>query len=180
MRHISIQGQSAQYNVMIDNDYRQEMSYHVKDSGNNLMEYNRIIIPEDMPTAYFPVMGPWSAQHGLLTNAYNYLYRGYNRMGNYKNGKGLNGKKFFDPKRTDLQYSLHALVKKRYQEANPKVAVPRYPNDLVWSDENLVYKGPVINVGKDHNHLLNFPHYDEQGKNYAQPKGNTFYPVKLK
>ena len=179
LRHISMQGSNTEYNVMIDNDFRQEISYHVKDKGRNLTEYNRVIIPEDMPDAYLPMMSPWSTQHGLLDDSYNYLYRGYHRMDNYKNGAGLIGEKFFSVQGPKQQCSLHALVAEWYINITPKRDVPNYPGGLVWSDSRYVHLGPVMNVAKDLNHLVSFPHFDEQGNNYPTPTGETFYPVQL-
>ena len=73
LRHISIQGENSKYNVIYDNDFGQEVSFHSGDGGNNLIEYNRILIPEDMPASYYAMMGPWSSQH--VVGGINYLYR---------------------------------------------------------------------------------------------------------
>lgn len=72
IRHISIQGEKAEYNVLYNNDFAQEISFHHGDNGNNLIEQNRITLPEDMPGKqpnYFAIMGPWSIQHSV--SAYN-------------------------------------------------------------------------------------------------------------
>lgn len=68
LRHISLQGDDVEYNVLYDNDLRQEVSYHSGDYGNNLIENNRITLPADMPNGsngpgYRAIMGPWSTQH---------------------------------------------------------------------------------------------------------------------
>lgn len=72
LRHISLQGGGVEYNVVYDNDFEQEISYHSGDKGFNLIENNRITLPVDMPPVtspgnnkpiYFAIMGPWSIQH---------------------------------------------------------------------------------------------------------------------
>ncbi|AXT51699.1 T9SS C-terminal target domain-containing protein [Aquimarina sp. BL5] len=79
LRHISLQGGNVEYNVVYDNDFRQEVSFHSGDNGNNLIENNRITLPKDMPNSkadtpnapynnnqepnYYAIMGPWSTQH---------------------------------------------------------------------------------------------------------------------
>jgi hypothetical protein len=93
LRHISLQGANVEYNVVFDNDFRQEVSFHSGDAGNNLIENNRITLPSDMPPidpsqgetgpypetenaspVYFAIMGPWSTQHQLSANP-NFIYR---------------------------------------------------------------------------------------------------------
>ncbi|QUI21916.1 hypothetical protein HZI73_06185 [Vallitalea pronyensis] len=73
IRHISIQGQGAEYNVFYKNDFKQEISFHTHDKGNNLVEKNTITLPADMPAGngvpnYYAIMGPWSINHQLSTN----------------------------------------------------------------------------------------------------------------
>ena len=68
LRHLSIQGPEAEYNVIYDNDFAQEISFHAGDSGNNLLEANRVTLPADMPNGtngpdYRAVMGSWSTLH---------------------------------------------------------------------------------------------------------------------
>ncbi|KAI0556969.1 Pectin lyase fold/virulence factor [Gracilaria domingensis] len=69
LRHISMQGNRAEYNVFFDNDFRQEISFHVGDLGNNLIAHNRITLPKGMPNGrngrpdYRAIMGPWSKVH---------------------------------------------------------------------------------------------------------------------
>ncbi|CAN8067226.1 unnamed protein product [Agarophyton chilense] len=69
LRHISIQGDRAEYNVFFNNDLRQEISFHVGDLGNNLIAHNRITLPKGMPNGegdrpdYRAIMGPWSEIH---------------------------------------------------------------------------------------------------------------------
>ncbi|WP_156317048.1 hypothetical protein [Marinagarivorans algicola] len=78
LRHISLQGDDVEYNVLYDNDLRQEVSYHSGDYGNNLIENNRITLPADMPNGsngpgYRAIMGPWSTKHHKsLNNNFNY------------------------------------------------------------------------------------------------------------
>ena len=78
LRHISLQGDDVEYNVLYDNDLAQEVSYHSGDDGNNLIEFNRIVLPADMPNGtngpdYRAIMGPWSTQHEKSkTDNYNF------------------------------------------------------------------------------------------------------------
>ena len=78
LRHISLQGDGVRYNVVYDNDFEQEISFHSDDDGDNLIEKNRITLPEDMPgfnlPNYYAVMGPWSVQHEVSKRP-NYLYK---------------------------------------------------------------------------------------------------------
>lgn len=79
LRHISIQTSEAEYNVVYDNDFAQEISFHSGDAGNNLIENNQITLPDDMPPknggpGYYAIMGPWSKKHHLSLNP-NFLYR---------------------------------------------------------------------------------------------------------
>ncbi len=77
LRHISLQGYGVRYNVVYDNDFRQEISFHSGDDGDNLIENNRITLPSTMPGQnpdYFAVMGPWSTQHELSERP-NYVYK---------------------------------------------------------------------------------------------------------
>lgn len=189
LRHISIQGDNAEYNVLIDNDFIQEISYHTDDDGNNLVEYNRLILPAEMPNKnpdYYPLMGPWSlTHHNINLDSQNYAYRNIMRMDNH--AQGLNIPTYF-PKRSSNDSSLsyqkerayqHILVDQIIDAATPNVAVPNFVGDLVHSDASKVYKGPVIGVTKGVNHIINFPSYDESGNDYPLPQGGTFYPVVL-
>ena len=77
LRHISIQTENAEYNVVYNNDFEQEVSFHHGDNGNNLIEFNRITLPEDMPGKrpnYTAIMGPWSIQHSVSAND-NFIFR---------------------------------------------------------------------------------------------------------
>lgn len=77
LRHISLQGDGVRYNVVYDNDFAQEVSFHSDDDGDNLIESNRIHLPADMPNDspdYYAIMGPWSIQHQLSERP-NYIYR---------------------------------------------------------------------------------------------------------
>lgn len=92
IRHISLQGDGVEYNVVYDNDFHQEVSFHSGDDGNNLIENNRITLPADMPPGtsspqpdYYAIMGPWSTQHQNSADT-NYIYKNqcveYNHAGN--------------------------------------------------------------------------------------------------
>lgn len=81
LRHISLQGSGVEYNVVYDNDFLQEVSFHSGDDGNNLIENNRITLPVDMPPGtsspnpiYYAIMGPWSTQHTLSATD-NFIYK---------------------------------------------------------------------------------------------------------
>lgn len=71
LRHFSMQDPSSKYNVIYGNDLTQEVSFHNNDGGNNLVERNKITIPNyftDRP----PFLGPWSTQHKVGPE--NYIY----------------------------------------------------------------------------------------------------------
>lgn len=72
IRHISLQGEQSTMNVLYDNDFRQEVSFHVGDGGNNLIENNRIYITPTMFPGYNAIMGPWSNQH--YVGGLNFIY----------------------------------------------------------------------------------------------------------
>ncbi|WP_075344061.1 T9SS type A sorting domain-containing protein [Tenacibaculum agarivorans] len=72
LRHFSLQGSGVEYNVVYDNEIKQEISFHTGDDGNNLIEKNKVVLPKDMSGSnssasrspdYFSIMGPWSSQH---------------------------------------------------------------------------------------------------------------------
>ena len=73
IRHISFQANQCQYNVFYKNDVRQEVTFHDSDLGDNLIEYNKIILPETLPERYVAIMGPWSIQHQV--GGKNFIYR---------------------------------------------------------------------------------------------------------
>ncbi|WP_299261395.1 carbohydrate-binding protein [uncultured Aquimarina sp.] len=127
LRHISLQGSNVEYNVVYDNNFRQEVSFHSGDNGNNLIENNRIVLPKDMPNSkadtpnaaynnrnepnYYAIMGPWSIQHQ-------------------------------NSKKPNFIYKNNCL------EEN-------HNNIKPWSDSNLLYKGP--REVKPSNPATNFP-----------------------
>ncbi|TPN83373.1 Ig-like domain-containing protein [Aquimarina algicola] len=127
LRHISLQGGNVEYNVVYDNDFRQEVSFHSGDKGNNLIENNRITLPRDMPNGkadtpnapynsnsepdYFAIMGPWSTQH-------------------------------------DNSEKPNFVYKNNCLEENHNGATP-------WSDSKVLYKGP--REVKPRNPATNFP-----------------------
>ncbi|GGZ21765.1 hypothetical protein GCM10007049_13150 [Echinicola pacifica] len=73
LRHFSIQGANAKFNVVYDNEFEQELSFHTGDGGDNLVEKNLIALPADMWENYYAIMGPWSSQH-TLSEKPNYVY----------------------------------------------------------------------------------------------------------
>lgn len=78
LRHISLQGDGVEYNVLYDNNFEQEVSFHTNDDGNNLIENNTITLPADMPGSnlpnYFAIMGPWASFHHISKKP-NYIYK---------------------------------------------------------------------------------------------------------
>lgn len=71
LRHFSMQDPTSKYNVIYGNELIQEISFHNNDGGNNLVEHNKITIP-DYFTDRPPFLGPWSTQHKVGPE--NYLY----------------------------------------------------------------------------------------------------------
>ncbi|GEM_PF-4257146 len=63
LRHISLQNQYCKYNVLYDNDFEQEVSFHTNDAGYNLIENNRITLSEGLSSNFKAIMTPWSVQH---------------------------------------------------------------------------------------------------------------------
>ena len=127
LRHISLQGGNVEYNVVYDNDFKQEVSFHSGDNGNNLIENNRITLPADMPNSkadtpgavynnanepnYYAIMGAWSIQHQNSKKP-NFIFR-------------------------------NKCLEKNHNNTKP------------WSNPNLLYKGPK--VVKPANPATNFP-----------------------
>lgn len=72
IRHISFQNPKSKQNVFYDNDLRQEITFHNNDGGDNLIENNRIYLPETMSGSYNAIMGPWSNQHKV--GGKNFIY----------------------------------------------------------------------------------------------------------
>lgn len=149
LRHISLQGDNVEYNVVYDNDFIQEVSFHSGDNGNNLIEFNRITLPSDMPPIeagetgpypetengkpiYFAIMGPWSTQHS--NSAFpNYIYRN-----------------------SCLQLNHN------------------YGSSTPWSDDSKVYFGPKQKGLSIQERIDNFPEYEK-----GVPQGGTLYAIKL-
>lgn len=74
IRHISLQDPTSTYNVFYKNDVAQEVSFHNNDGGDNLIEHNKIVTPETLPSAFYaPIMGPISDQHTV--GGKNFIYR---------------------------------------------------------------------------------------------------------
>ncbi|OEK08135.1 hypothetical protein A8C32_01350 [Flavivirga aquatica] len=122
LRHISLQGSNVEYNVVYDNDFKQEISFHSGDAGNNLISNNRITLPSDMPPLergekgpfpetengkpiYFAIMGPWSTKH-RNSDKPNYLYKNKCVQDNHNYGSRTpwsdNSKVYFGPKKLGL------------------------------------------------------------------------------
>lgn len=152
LRHISLQGSNVEYNVVYDNDFRQEVSFHSGDLGNNLIENNRIILPSDMSPVsreelqpgdpreiatnkpvYFAIMGPWSTQHD--------------------NSKKPN-------------YILNNSCEQRNHN---------YGSSTPWSERGVLYKGPKKLGLSINERINNFPSVNPS----LNPKGKTLYPIIL-
>ncbi|WP_185154455.1 DNRLRE domain-containing protein [Fulvivirga sp. M361] len=82
IRHITMQGTGSTFNVLNNNDFDQEISFHVEDSGYNLVEGNRVTLPADMPVGYYAIMGTWSVKHDMSLND-NYVYNNYFKENNH-------------------------------------------------------------------------------------------------
>ncbi|MFS4493436.1 Ig-like domain-containing protein [Maribacter sp. 2308TA10-17] len=155
LRHISLQGGNVEYNVVYDNDFRQEVSFHSGDAGNNLIANNRITLPSDMPPLsssdpaqryngraleetktgkpiYFGVMGPWSNSHQNSAKP-NFLYKNKIVQDNHNHGS-------------------------------------RTP----WSDDSKVYTGPKKIAIATVDRINNFPVSSK-----GVPSGRTLYAVNL-
>ncbi|MCW2120878.1 hypothetical protein [Flavobacterium sp. 7A] len=147
IRHITLQGPNVEYNVVYDNDFKQEISFHNGDNGNNLIEFNKITLPFDMPPVeasepgpaiiktnspdYFAIMGPWSNKH-TLSNYPNFVFRNSCLQNNQN-------------------YS---------------------PTNTPWSDNNKVYYGPKKIAKTLADKITNFPEYP-----VGPPIGSTLYAV---
>ncbi len=153
LRHISLQGGNVEYNVVYDNDFDQEVSFHTGDNGNNLIENNRITLPYDMPPVapgdadavtpveartnaptYFAIMGPWSSQHQNSANP-NYIINNQCLQQNHNFG-----------------------------------------SNTPWSQPGSVYTGPLQLGLSIQERINNFPLVSGSCQN---PSGSTLYPVQL-
>ncbi|WP_281991268.1 T9SS type A sorting domain-containing protein [Aquimarina aggregata] len=158
LRHISLQGSKVEYNVVYDNDFKQEVSFHSGDNGNNLIENNRITLPKDMPNSkadtpnaaynnrnepnYYAIMGPWSTQHENSKNP-NFIYKNNCVEKNHKNSKPWSN--------PNLLYKGPKQVKPRDPSTNfpalPAYKTPKgktlYP--IILEEDVQVNKLPVVN-----------------------------------
>lgn len=153
LRHISLQGGNVEYNVVYDNNFEQEVSFHSGDNGNNLIANNKITLPVDMPPVargdaddvtppearnnkptYFAIMGPWSRQHSTSKKP-NYLINNICKQFNHNLG-------------------------------------PSTP----WSEPKKVYKGPLRVGSQPSHHINNFPFASQ---NCVNPVGGELYPILL-
>ena len=152
IRHTSLQGDGVEYNVIYDNDFDQEISFHSGDDGNNLIENNRITLPADMAPitraelkpgdpreiatnrpVYFAIMGPWSTRH-------------------------------------EPSHNPNFIINNECLQLNHDYG-PRRP----WSEPGIVYKGPLV-VGRSiDSRINNFPAEPRS----RSPKGGTLYPIVL-
>jgi len=127
LRHITLQGPGVEYNVVYDNDFLQEVSFHSGDDGNNLIEKNRITLPADMPPGtsspnpnYYAIMGPWSIQHTLSATD-NFIYK--NQCIEYNHDSINPPTPWSDP-------NLLYLGPKEVKPADPATNFPALPDSL--------------------------------------------------
>jgi hypothetical protein len=65
LRHIVLQSEHCEYNVVVYNFFEQDVNFHNDDNGNNLVEGNRIILPTTLGSGWRPIMGPWASFHSI-------------------------------------------------------------------------------------------------------------------
>lgn len=158
LRHFSIQGSQAEFNVVYNNDFLQEVSFHSGDGGNNLIENNRITLPTNMPPAngrggppYYAIMGTWSTQH-INSLKDNFLFN--NRC--VQNNRG--GALLFESQNKNV-FSGPILSKKEAENKGVeydhtknfeiKYELPRmglYANSKTLSIENTITKNDDIQI----------------------------------
>lgn len=73
IRHIALQKEHCEYNVLIHNFFEQDVNFHDDDNGNNLVEGNRSILPTTLASNWHSMMGPWSVVHTISRND-NFLF----------------------------------------------------------------------------------------------------------
>ncbi len=83
IRHVSIQA-GAKYNVVIRNNFRQDINFHTDDDGYNLVESNTVNLPKaliDAHPGWHAFLTPWSFRHAPV-GPRNYVYHNtFNRNG---------------------------------------------------------------------------------------------------
>jgi uncharacterized protein YjdB len=163
LRHISIQDNNAEYNVVYKNTFDQEFSFHNYDGGNNLIEGNKITLPSDMPGIekpnYYAIMGPWADKHSISIFP-NYIYK--NSCLELNNGHnnatpwsvtnivyyGPHEVRPADPHTNFTEYSggnplgntLYPVVLgKRYTETFEKMALSDWGTETYTGDSNIVW-----------------------------------------
>lgn len=160
LRHITIQkhietNRDVDYNVIYGNTFDQELSFHTRDDGNNLVENNIITLPYDMPPVapgdadavtpteartnkpiYFAIMGPWSSNVNHLISANpNYIINNECLQQNHDFG-----------------------------------------TNTPWSQPGSVYTGPIKKGLTNQERIDNFPLVSGSCQN---PTGATLYPIQL-
>lgn len=68
MRHFGLQKEHCEYNVVFRNFLEQDINFHDDDNGNNLIEGNRIVLPDTLQSNWHAIMGPWSVVHSVSRN----------------------------------------------------------------------------------------------------------------
>ncbi|MBW1293934.1 T9SS type A sorting domain-containing protein [Aquimarina litoralis] len=150
LRHISLQGGNVEYNVVYDNQFKQEVSFHSGDAGNNLIENNIITLPSDMSPVsqdellpddpieiatnkpvYFAIMGPWSTQH-------------------------------------DNSEKPNFIINNTCLQLNHN-----HGSSTPWSEPGVLYKGPLKLGLTIQERIQNFPEVSSA----LNPTGETLYPI---
>lgn len=84
VRHLALQKEHCTYNVVFRNRIEQDVNFHDRDLGNNLIEQNDIVLPKSLPGNWHALMGPWSHRHAISKRD-NYIFR--NRCVELNNGR---------------------------------------------------------------------------------------------
>lgn len=162
LRHFSIQAGTAEYNVVYDNVFRQEVSFHHKDLGNNLIENNEIYLPG--PNDEIERTGKYSS----LGYPEYYDFPILDGTDSVFSSRGIRDGyvAIMGPWSIQHQISeeLNYILNNRVTQNNQSIKHP-------WSEENIVYVGPFYVKPADK--YTNFVPKDE----YPAPIGGTFYPV---
>ncbi|WP_281989554.1 T9SS type A sorting domain-containing protein [Aquimarina aggregata] len=187
LRHISLQGDFAEFNVLYDNDFKQEVSFHTGDNGNNLIENNYITLPNDMPPIvpsegfkgelpsdansnkpdYFPIMGPWSRnpRHTNSKNP-NWVFKNKCLQLNHNKGGSLtrpwsdDSKVYTGPKKKGI------TIQERIDNFPPS------PKGVPIGGKLYAVKNVRL-IGQGSNGSLGYGEYENTTYNYGNGGGNN-------